>query len=171
MSTAVYEAESQLARLLDRADRFPTVTIAGSTLTLPPERRFNGIDEVQAYVDEVLALPAVRARWPRAAARPVRVRARRGPGRAHYEFDGAVMAIPVTGAASEWARRELVVLHEIAHHLGATVPAPDGMHGRAFRARLIDLVTVVLGPETGFALRVLLADQGVVPGAPDEMGR
>ena len=71
---------------------------------------------MQRYVDDVLALPTVRRQWPEVA--PLRVRARRAATAAHYENrDGAgVIAVPDVGTA-DWAMRELVVLHEIAHHL------------------------------------------------------
>ena len=66
---------------------------------------------MQRYVDEVLALPAVRQQWPDVS--PLRVRARRAATAAHYEnHDGAgVIAVPDRDTA-DWAMRELVVLHE-----------------------------------------------------------
>ena len=55
----------------------------GTQLTLPPEARFGSLAAVQRYVDDVLALPAVRRQWPEVA--PLRVRARRASTAAHYE--------------------------------------------------------------------------------------
>ncbi|WP_261862407.1 TIGR04338 family metallohydrolase, partial [Mycobacterium montefiorense] len=76
-------------------------------LTLPPEARFGSVDAVRSYVDQVLTMPAVAARWPDAGA--VAVRARRGMTAAHYESGdgGAVIAVPER--QSTWALRELVV--------------------------------------------------------------
>ena len=67
--TAVYEAESIVRKMLDRADErgLRTVEVAGSHVTLPVERRFASIASVQEYIDAVLALDWVRARWERAA--------------------------------------------------------------------------------------------------------
>jgi putative metallohydrolase (TIGR04338 family) len=52
--------------------------------------------------------------------------------------------------------RELVVLHELAHHL-----TPGEEHGPAFVAMLIELVDGLLGSEAGFLLRSALLDAGV----------
>ncbi len=54
--------------------------------------------------------------------------------------------------------RELVVLHEVAHHLDDG----DGpSHGPGFVATFCDLATVVMGPEVGHVLRVVYAKEGV----------
>ncbi len=103
----------------------------GTQLTLPPEARFGSVASVQRYVDDVLALPPVRQRWP--AVSPLRVRARRAATAAHYENrDGAgVIAVPDRDTA-DWALRELVVLHEVAHHLCQAEPP----HGPEFVATM-----------------------------------
>lgn len=155
---AVYAAENQVARIFDRAGEFPIVEVAGSRLTVPPERRFGEIAAVQRYVDAVLALSWLRARWPAAAGRPVIVRERHGESRAHYEVEPAVIAVPVPAHGTGWALRELVVLHELAHHLGG--PGDIG-HGPTFVGRLVELVGGVIGVEAALLLRVALGDQGV----------
>jgi len=135
---ALYAAEDQVARILDRSAEFPVVEVAGSHLTLPPERHFAELASVQRYVDQILALGWVQERWPGPASRPVLVRERRGASRAHYEPAGGVMALPLHRGGTAWALRELVVLHEIAHHLGSVTGsgpacdpvAPDGGAGR-----------------------------------------
>lgn len=171
---AVYAAEEQVARLLARAAEFPVLEVAGSHLVLPVERRFGDVASVQRYVDQVLALGWVLDAWPQAATRPVRVRTRRGATKAHYEpaRDGAagaddiaaVIALPVTGDG--WAMRELVVLHELAHHLGCGGPGGDGdlTHGRAFTGRMLALVDGVIGAEATLLLRIALTDQGAAVG-------
>lgn len=155
--TAVYEAESLVRRMFDVADRSGTrtVEVGGSHVTLPVERRFASIESVQSYVDSVLALNWVRARWPRAAL-PVRVRARAGNSAAHYESDSATIALPDHRGDSAWALRELVVLHELAHHLDPAEPDESGepAHGPAFVDRFLDLVGEIVGPEAVFALRM-----------------
>jgi len=85
------------------------------------------------------------------------VRARRGATAAHYERvdDGAVIA--VAEGRSTWALRELVVLHEIAHHLCDAEPP----HGTEFVATLCELAGAVMGPEVGHVLRVVYAKEGV----------
>ena len=62
----VYAAEEFVRTLFDRAAQHgsPAVEFFGTQLTLPPEGRFGSVASVQRYVDEVLALPSVRQRWP-----------------------------------------------------------------------------------------------------------
>ncbi len=153
----VYDAEQLVHRLLDRSADFPVVEIAGSRLTLPVERRFATLTSVQDYLDRVAALPVVHRRWPRAAV-AVTVRERRGDGSAHYERTGAVIAVPGTSRGRQWALRELVLLHELAHHLAEGV---EPAHGPAFTGRLIELVDIVIGAEAAFLLRVTFSDNGV----------
>lgn len=154
--TAVYEAESLVRTMFDRADErgLRVVELAGSQLTLPVERRFASLESVQAYVDAVLALNWVRARWPRASVR-ARVRARAGNSAAHYESDCATIALPEHHANTAWAFRELVVLHELAHHLDPSDPddPAEAPHGPAFVDRFLTLVDEIVGPEAAFALR------------------
>lgn len=153
----VYAAEEFVRTLFDRAAEHgsPVVEFFGTQLTLPPEARFGSVASVCRYVDDVLALPAVRARWP---VQPITVRERRGATAAHYENrDGVgVIAVPDRGTAA-WAMRELVVLHEIAHHLCDTPPA----HGSEFVATLCELAELVMGPELSHVLRVVYAKEGV----------
>lgn len=151
----VYAAEEFVRTLFDRATEHGNgaIDFFGTALTLPPEARFGSVESVRRYVEEVLALPAVRERWPGAGA--VAVRARRGLTAAHYESDPATIAVPERHTT--WALRELVVLHEIAHHL-----AGDGAaHGREFVGTMVDLAGSVMGPEVGHVLRVVYAKEGV----------
>lgn len=129
-----------------------TVQIAGSTLTLPVERKFASIASVQTYCDAVLALNWVHAKW---GGDPVRVRERRGQRFAHYERDTKTIAVaPRLGG--DWGMRELVILHELAHHL-----CPASGHGPVFAELFLDLVTQVIGFEAGLLLRIAYADHNV----------
>ncbi|WP_082959803.1 TIGR04338 family metallohydrolase [Mycobacterium sp. E2462] len=154
----VYAAEEFVRTLFDRAAEHgsPAVEFFGAQLTLPPEGRFGSIDAVQRYVDDVLALPAVLRRWP--SVPPLRVRARRAATAAHYENrEGAgVIAVPDRDTA-DWALRELVILHEVAHHLCQAEPP----HGAEFVATFRELAELVMGPELGHVLRVVYAKEGV----------
>ena len=154
----VYAAEEFVRTLFDRAAEHgsPAVDFFGTQLTLPPEGRFGSVASVQRYVDDVLALPAVRRRWP--AVPPLRVRARRAATAAHYEsgHGAGVIAVPDRDTA-DWALRELVVLHEVAHHLCQADPP----HGPEFVATLCALTELVMGPEVGHVLRVVYAKEGV----------
>ncbi|WP_328389404.1 TIGR04338 family metallohydrolase [Nocardia sp. NBC_00416] len=163
----VYDAEQLVRVIFDRAAEFGhrTIELHGSRLTLPDERKFASVESVQRYCDRVLALGWVASNWARAGV-PIRVRARAGTVAAHYESDPAVLAVPVhadrasRGGRSAWALRELVVLHELAHHLEPR-PAAVAAHGPGFCGRYVELVDGVIGPEAGLLLRVTLHDCGV----------
>lgn len=154
----VYAAEDFVRTLFDRAAEHgsPAVEFFGTQLTLPPEGRFGSVDAVQRYVDDVLALPSVRRRWPDVP--PLSVRARRAATAAHYENRGGAGTIAVPDRdTAEWALRELVVLHEVSHHLCRAEPA----HGPEFVATICELTELVMGPELGHVLRVVYAKEGV----------
>jgi putative metallohydrolase (TIGR04338 family) len=110
---------------------------------------------VQRYVDDVLHLPVVRRRW--APAVRLTVRSRRGVTAAHYERDDDGAHIAVPDQRSTWALRELVVLHEVAHHLSTADPP----HGPEFVATFCELAEAVMGPEVAHVLRVVYAKEGV----------
>ncbi len=154
----VYAAEEFVRTLFDRAAEHGSASVEffGAQLTLPPEARFASVPAVQRNVDEVLALPTVRRQWPNVS--PLKVRARRAATAAHYENrDGAgIIAVPDRATAG-WAMRELVVLHEIAHHLCDAQPP----HGSQYVATLCTLAELVMGPELGHVLRVVYAKEGV----------
>lgn len=151
----VYEAEGVLAGLIDRRDEYPLAAAFGSRVAVPDDRKFGDIASVQRYVDAVLTLEWVRRRWPDAA-RPVRVRARRAARGAHYELETDTIAVPTHRVGGGWAMRELVVLHELAHHL-----ARGAAHGPEFVATMLELVETLVGAEAGFLLRASLQDAGV----------
>jgi putative metallohydrolase (TIGR04338 family) len=147
----VYAAEEFVRTLFDRAAERGNrvVDFFGTQLTLPPEGRFGSVDAVQRYVDDVLAHVG--------ADRPLVVRARRGTTAAHYERsdEGATIAVP--DGRVTWALRELVVLHEMAHHLSDVDPP----HGPEFVATFCELAETVMGPEVAHVLRVVYAKEGV----------
>ncbi|HEX2284718.1 MAG TPA: TIGR04338 family metallohydrolase [Mycobacterium sp.] len=151
----VYAAEEFVRTLFDRAAEHGNrvVDFFGTQLTLPPEGRFASVEAVQRYVDDVLGL--VRHRWPGAA--PLMVRARRGATAAHYERVAHEATIAVPDQRTGWALRELVVLHEIAHHLCGAEPP----HGPEFVATFCELAEAVMGPEVAHVLRVVYAKEGV----------
>ena len=76
------------------------------------------------------------------------VRLRRGTAKAHWEAPGTI-AVP----DAAWARRELIVLHEYAHHVvwHRSGGLDDG-HGPPFCRVMADLVRSAVGPSTGLLL-------------------
>lgn len=156
----VYAAEQFVRTLFDRATErgTPAVDFFGTQLTLPPEARFASVDSVRRYVGDVMSLPSVRTRWP--TAEPLTVRGRKGVTAAHYEFDGSRATIAVPDRQTTWALRELVVLHEVAHHLCRAEPP----HGPEFVAAFCGLAEAVMGPEVGHVLRVVYMKEGAKEG-------
>jgi putative metallohydrolase (TIGR04338 family) len=152
----VYAAEEFVRTLFDRAAAHGnrSLDFFGTNVTLPPEGKFATVDSVQRYVDDVLAHPAVRDRW--AGLQPVTVRGRRGERAAHYEWTPDTSTIAVPDRETTWALRELVVLHELAHH----VAQADPPHGPEFVATFCELASAVMGAEVGYVLRVVYAKEG-----------
>jgi putative metallohydrolase (TIGR04338 family) len=68
-----------------------------------------------------------------------------------------VIAVPPR-TDTGWAMRELVVLHEVAHHL---CDGDGPAHGTDFVATFCALAATVMGPEAGHVLRVVYAKEGV----------
>ncbi len=142
---AVYEAEDRLARwfALGRVRAF------GSPWVLETQARFGSVPEVQRYVDAVLGHLGVQ--------RPVTIRERRGATRAHYEPDG-VIALPPERIGGQWALQEVVVLHELAHHL-----APGQLHGPGFRAAMLRLLRARGHDVAAHLLSIAYVEAGLAP--------
>lgn len=136
---AFYVAEQRVRRWLEQDQ---PVRIFGTAWTLEPEVKFGRVEDVQPYVDRVLAHIGCE--------HPIRVRARRGASFAHYERLGAVMAVPSPEIGGKWALREIVILHEIAHHLS---PAGE-RHGKAFERAMCGLLRDVGHPTTARLLEI-----------------
>lgn len=153
----VYAAEQTMGRMLDAAAKtgVATLFVGGSTIPVPIERKFGDLGAVQRYVDQVMDRVGPDYRAPK----KITVRARKGDTRAHYEWAGSVIAIPPHQSWSRsWAMRELVVLHEVAHHLSRNA---DQSHGPKFVAAYLDLLERFMGDEAAFLLRVLAHESGV----------
>lgn len=156
---AVYSAEHQWSAVLDRGG---LVNFHGSHMDVPMQKRFADISSLQQYVDGVLALEAIRERYPNAG--PVRVRERRGQGKAHYEPSTATVAIPMENRAFG---RESTVLHELAHHLSVSEGLPatrsgTRWHGVEFRNAMTFLVSIVLGEPAALLLRAGYYSSGLL---------
>ncbi len=156
----VYDAQHLVMRVFDRSADFPTMDVAGSRLTVPVERKFGAVQSVQTYVDALLGLGWVRQTWPRATL-PVTVRIRAGDQAAHYERLSSTMAVPGHIGGTAWAMRELVILHELAHHLD---PTGEPAHGPGFAGILLELIGEIIGPEAALLMRVTMGDVGVEVG-------
>jgi putative metallohydrolase (TIGR04338 family) len=157
----VYNAENLVMDVLATVAKTDarTFDFYGSTLVLPDERKFGNLDGVQRYIDQVLGLNWVRATWPTRAAQPVTVRARKGASWATYRL--GVIAVPDHKQGISWAMREMVIIHELAHHLARGGES----HGVQFVSTYLHLVKELVGEEVGLLLTDAFASNGVAFGA------
>jgi putative metallohydrolase (TIGR04338 family) len=152
----LYDAEDYVRLMLDTADRIGsrTVNIHGSKIVLPIERKFADLDSVKLYIDRVLDLSQIRRAFPIRSRHEINVRFRKGSKKAHYEYPG-VIAVNIPPHRQGWAMREIVVLHEVAHHL-----AQSG-HDEMFAGAFTFLVSEIIGPEVAFLLQDSFRIHGV----------
>ena len=148
----VYDAEGRLRGMFDYtvAHDNPEVEVNGVRLTLPPEAKFGDVASVQRYCDRVCTLAGVP---------PVSVRERQGERMAHYEPIGHVVAVP--DGRNRWAMREIVVLHELAHHVTHMHNGGVAAHGPEFVCEFIDLLALIMAPQVALALRMICDIEGV----------
>lgn len=139
----LYAAEDSLLFMLDNEG---PVQFFGSTLTLPVERRFGDLDGVRRYLSEL------RGRnWGHPDVPEPKVRLRKGHTRATWE--AGTIALPDGIGARGWAMREVVVLHEYAHHVTWHRYGMTG-HGEQFQQVYLDLLDNAVGAEAAFVVRV-----------------
>lgn len=158
---SVYAVEARVDRWL----RLPApIEVFGSRWSPEPEVRFGSPGEAGRYLETVL--DHLRGAGPDFGGRlalPVTVRPRRGAARAHYEFDTGTIALPDRRVGGEWALRELVLLHELAHHL--TVPGDE--HGAYFCRDLARLIELTGHPVLAAMTRIAMVDGGLVVAEAD----
>lgn len=150
----MYAAEQQVTTALSRSGE--RIDFFGSQLTPPPETAFKTLTEIRRYVASVLSDHRVVHAWGYLP--PAQVRRRASDSMAHYEYETATIAIPTS---SNWAMRELVVLHEVAHHVLSSVAPNASAHGPEFASAYIQLVSWRIGPEAGLLLTAAFDACGV----------
>lgn len=138
----LYAAEDSLLFLLDNDG---PVQFLGSTLTLPVERRFGDLAGVRRYLTELR-----RRDWGHPDVPSPKVRLRKGHTRATWE--AGTIALPDGTGDRGWAMREVVVLHEYAHHVTWHEYGLTG-HGAPFQEVYLDLLHHAVGPEAAFVVR------------------
>lgn len=154
---AVYAAEQQVRQLMDTAEEVDdwTLDFHGYTMTLPQERKFADLASIERYYGQVCTLTRVQERWP--GVKAPKVAERTEMGAAHYETWNRTVKIPMKWNG-RWAQRELVVLHELAHHM-----TPYDGHGAEFRGAYVFLVGVCMGQEIGMVLGEQMYEQVGTP--------
>lgn len=152
----LYDAEQMVRVQLELAAKgAQRATVLNSTITIPLELRFGSLESVQSYLQQVQQTDWYRRLFPRATSL-VTVRKRKGDGKAHYEGGGVIAMHDVPYGKPGWALREIVALHELAHH----VARGDG-HGPVFAGTFLRLVQEAMGWETALLLTSAYADHGV----------
>jgi putative metallohydrolase (TIGR04338 family) len=149
----VYEAEQIVHDMVDRGG---TVDFHGSMLTISGDRKFADLASVQRYCDQIQACS-----WGFPDLSSVHVVERRGAKKAHWQPPN-VIAIPMLVAGGEWSRRELVVLHEICHHVisGRRLAVDEPIHGPTFCKTHVELVRNAVSPEVGLLLQAVYDSSG-----------
>lgn len=161
---ALYDAERRLRRVLDRAHEYPLAEVAGSRVVIPVERKFADLASMQAYVDLVLA-----QNWPQfpklGASRVPVVAKPEHTGQDHAVYTGGQILVPLQAinpaTGTRWAMREMVVLHELAHHAMFVHRPGAAHHGAEFTGAFRTLVVGMMGPEAGLLFDVVFRDGGV----------
>lgn len=121
-----------------------------------PCRMLVGQPQMQEYVDEVLRMP-----WPRwrvGPQWPVRVKVVPGYDRASY--GSGTLCVPPRV-------EELIVLHELAHHLAPVTTGHHGTlvpehHGDRFVSAYLDLIEHVMNPAAADRFRECFTTEGVL---------
>lgn len=131
-------------------DNGGTAHLHGSAITMPVERRFGDVAGVRRYLAQVRRRP-----WGFPDVPDPAVRVRKGYTKAHWA-DGTI-ALPNGIGDKGWAMREVVVLHEYAHHVTWHVHGRTG-HGHEFQQVYLGLLEHAVGPEAAFVLQAGLRD-------------
>jgi putative metallohydrolase (TIGR04338 family) len=101
---------------------------------------FTTVGECQAYVDRVLARKRLQRRYPRL---PKTIVVHNGGGNrratALEQHGQLVIKLP------KWARSEMVILHEIAHHVARTSDGQHWAHNWKFCAVYLTLIREMMG--------------------------
>lgn len=158
----VYAAELQVRAAVEKAQTAGGVDFFGSMLPPPRERGFRSLTEIEIYLKAALLDPEVVARF---GALPVpRLRLGNSEDTSSYRAENREILMPQSG----WAWRELVVLHELAHHVAAMKYPRAAGHGPEFAAIYCQLVGHQMGHATELLLRAALDGQRVKVGALTE---
>jgi len=159
----IYQVEFALRDILDVANEGDrTYRIAGMELTMPVEYKFGELDHIQKYANAV-----IRDYNGRHGTRHKKVRVVEGRKslhrKAYYTHSMARITLPQRDRGS-WAWRQVVVLHEIAHHL-----ASCHGHGVEFARVMLDLLENYVGPQAGLVYMILLDKEGITIGRKEHV--
>jgi hypothetical protein len=143
---AAYTAEQQVRELMDMAVEVEdwTFDFHGYTMQLPQERKFASLESIRSYVNAVCNLSQVRARFPGRGT--PKVAEHDYIDIASYTHHDETINIR-THKDSKWQQRELIVLHELAHHMAKG----DG-HGPEWRGAFVFLIDECMGRQMAMVM-------------------
>lgn len=111
-------------------------------------QRFESVDQMQKYIDNLIAQKWFKKTWPNVIDR-VTIHCGAGNRRATCSHTSGFLRRPVIKMPI-WARSELILLHELAH---ALTPNRCAAHGWEFAKAYLRLVKNRLGSEAEKALK------------------
>ena len=156
----VYDAEHLVHRIFDRSEKYPTVDVAGSRLTLPVERRFASSTRCRT---------TWTACWRSAGSAPNG----RGPPCRCGSASGSATRRRTTSAPPPSSQSPVTARTRRGHcaswwcctsspTISPTIrDRAEPQHGGEFVDRLLILVDGVVGPEAALLLRVTMLESGV----------
>jgi putative metallohydrolase (TIGR04338 family) len=143
----VYSAEDALQKWLRAAlEEDGSISIDDHVYKPEPEVKFGNVDSVRPYVNQVVKLLGLK---------PIVVVKRQGAAKATYRW--GEIRIPDYTIGGHWALTEMVVLHEIAHHIAQG----SHEHGKDFRTAFVQLLKDVGKPVTAELLELAYERAGV----------
>ena len=131
-----------------------TEAVYAAEATLDPGRAFGAVVQVQDYLDALCANDWWSERFPsvvRIEAVGIRSRCVEAVGRPDPDRNAGVIGVTAPG------RKELIVLHEVAHVLCC----PDAGHGPHWVRTYLELAYRLMGTKTWSMLRAAFLTRGV----------
>ena len=131
-----------------------TEAVYAAEATLDPGRTFGGIVQIQEYLDALCSSDWWSERFPRVVrieAVGIRSPCVEGVGRPEAERNAGVIGLTRAG------RKELTILHEVAHVLCR----PEAAHGPEWTRTYLELAYRAIGSEAWAALRNAFVARGV----------
>jgi len=146
---------------LDRAsdDDNWTIDLFGSTFPLPQERKFGSIESIELFLKRVAMLSSIQDEYPGVKGPKVDPSKKSAngayPSWSQYNPGSETIFIPPHGGGISNQMRELVALHEMAHHVTKV-----GSHSPKFLKGYHLLIGEVMDPTFAALHKMCVLDAG-----------
>lgn len=158
----LYRAEQAVREFSVQSDKNEGwIEFMNVEMFLQRELWFRSTDDIEEYLRRVMRTKWYKRVCPKSyVTQQIAVETHGAHFHAHYYYDGTMKfpPWPKPGITNE-LHRELVVLHELAHHV---TPLRYAGHGAEFSGNFLYIVTNKLGPEYGALLTSAYAAHKVV---------